>query len=201
MITKLEAVNEVLEAIGEMRVNSLAFQQADGAVNHDAETALATINRELKRALAIGWWFNTDDDTVLAADVSGIVKIPDTVLSIEETDGWTETYVRRNGKLYNRTLGSYNFTSNPRCKVIWTIELEDCPRIFADYVILKSVRSMVDKVLGDRELHGYTQQDEDRARLELQIAEGEQIDGNFFDTPDMSDALDRRTDTTPHWLY
>ena len=39
-VTKLEAVNEMLEAVGERQINSLTFQQSDGSINHDARMAL-----------------------------------------------------------------------------------------------------------------------------------------------------------------
>ena len=201
MPSKLDAVNEMLEAVGEKRINTLVFTQSDGSVNFDAEMALNILERETKRALSKGWYFNRDDRHQLTPDVNQVVYIPKDTLSIEEANGVRDQYVRRGVRLYNRTQQAFLFSSKPLCRLVWNMDFEDCPIIFSEYVTLKSVRQYIDKVLGDQVLHGYTKEDEERAYIELVYEENQQLDANVFETPDMVDALDRRSSYAPYWLY
>lgn len=200
MTTKLEAVNEILESIGESTINSLVFEQSDGSINQDAAMALRILERETKRVLSRGWWFNRDDRFRLKPDDFGTILLPGNTLSIEEADTVRDQYVRRANRLYNRTKQTFYFPHIALCRIVWAMPIDAVPEVCASYITIRSVRLMADKVMTDQVLHAFTQADEDKALLALTYAENEQLDANVFKTPDMADALDRNPDYPPYWL-
>jgi len=69
-MTRLEAVNIVLRAIGENPVASLDIQYPT------LDIALPALDECLYELLAAGWWFNTRNELQLLPDVDGYIPLP-----------------------------------------------------------------------------------------------------------------------------
>ena len=94
---KLEAVNEMLEAIGEYPVDALDTGGVSMAA--DAERVL---DREDRRIQGDGWYENTEEEAELTPDVNDKVAITGTVLSIDTRDESDDLHVGvRDGYLYD----------------------------------------------------------------------------------------------------
>lgn len=76
-LTKLQAVNEILQSIGEDPVNSLSSGLADAA---EAERIL---DQESRRIQLMGWHVNTLEDYVLSKNASNQFALPDNTLKVD----------------------------------------------------------------------------------------------------------------------
>ena len=74
--TILEAVNVILESIGEEPVNSIDGGGADASI---ANRILGEVNREVQSK---GWHWNTERETKLVPDNDGNIIIPQNTLKV-----------------------------------------------------------------------------------------------------------------------
>lgn len=114
----LDAVNLMLEAVGEHPVSS-----AD--IRHPTVSKARKLLTQTRQQLLIqGYWFNTANRT-LVPDVSGIIGLPVTILSLRPT---TNLQVAVRGeRLYNTIDDTYQFTMPIECEIISDMEFEDMP--------------------------------------------------------------------------
>ena len=97
MTTKLEAINIMLSCIGHNSINSL-----DSAKSAFITSAENILDAETKRLQLQSYDFNTEDDFQLTPNVDGIIKIPDSVVSVVYPQEYLNRYTIRNGKLYDK---------------------------------------------------------------------------------------------------
>ena len=187
--TKLEAVNTLLTAIGEAPVNSLTSGLVDAET---AETILDSVSREVQSQ---GWAFNTNylQEFTPNSDLQ-IVIAPD-VLRIDMADNRSTTIdvVARGSKLYNRATNSFYFEATAAIKMntVVVLEFTDLPESARRYITIRSARIFQDRVVGSDLLHGFHQQDELRALVELKDADSLVNDHNIFDNYSVASVIDR----------
>lgn len=150
--TRLEAVNEMMTAIGTTPVNSLdAPGSADVAIAVDT---LDSISREVQSE---GWWFNTSHYESLAPSGNQIT-VPANVLSLRPSAGTTSNppetrpFVVRENKLYNPLTASFSFTSAVRADIVRLLDFEDLPESARRYIAIRAARIFQEKVLGDENM-------------------------------------------------
>jgi len=187
--TKLEAVNTLLTAIGEAPVNSLTSGLVDAET---AETILDSVSREVQSQ---GWAFNTNylQEFTPNSDLQ-IVVGPD-VLRIDMADNRSTTIdvVARGSKLYNRATNSFYFEATAAIKMntVVVLEFTDLPEAARRYITIRSARIFQDRVVGSDLLHGFHQQDELRALVELKDSDSQVNDHNIFDNYSVASVIDR----------
>tara|TARA_R110002153_G_scaffold36336_2_gene107636 strand:- start:66 stop:665 length:600 start_codon:yes stop_codon:yes gene_type:complete len=187
--TKLEAVNTLLTAIGEAPVNSLTSGLVDAET---AETILDSVSREVQSQ---GWAFNTNylQEFTPNSDLQ-IVIAPD-VLRIDMADNRSTTIdvVARGSKLYNRATNSFYFEATAAIKMntVVVLEFTDLPEAARRYITIRSARVFQDRVVGSDLLHGFHQQDELRALVELKDSDSQVNDHNIFDNYSVASVIDR----------
>ena len=175
--TELEAVNTMLTTIGELPINTLV-----GSLPYDAKMAQTILKEINKDVQSEGWHFNTEIDVVLTRDASNHVALSSNVLRVD-----TNIYqhpsidaVQIGSKLYDRQNHKYEFDEDLTCIVVYFRTFEEIPEPARRYVMIKSARIFVDRLVGDEGLRSYTQQDEIRARAILMETDFSNADHNIL---------------------
>lgn len=147
--TYLEAINRILQMMGEAPINSLNGQYGLG---QQAEEMLKDVSRKVQ---SDGWSFNTDyeremvPDTVtkevsVGTNVSRVVVDPYSYPSLD--------VVQRGSKLYDRRAKSYQFTDNLKADVTYMLEWEELPEHARQYIAVKAGRHLQESILGSADL-------------------------------------------------
>lgn len=129
----LECVNTCLSAMGEARVTSTA-------VRHPTVDLInSTITMKKRQYLERGWWFNVMDTTMYPA-TDGSMEYPVNALSIIGYCG--ETFVARDGKLFDMDEGTSIFTEPKKMRVFYDVAFEDLPECVANVVMYRTMREV-----------------------------------------------------------
>lgn len=181
--TELEAVNTILETIGQSPVTTLT---ASGVL--DAEIAKRLLAQASRDCQTEGWHWNKEYDYPISPDAQGYINVPSTALEIEvaRTEGRWKDLVRRGSRMYDRRNRTYVF-SEP-VKFDWTQQLDftDLPQAARHYITILAALRMQNRALMSDTVEGYTNDDLGRARAVLEAAEHRTNNHNFlndsFDT-------------------
>lgn len=111
MSNELDIINACLNAIGEDTIPSVSSGHPE--LNNIQEI----IERERKRLLSRGWFFNTFTRTYFP-DNTGNIIIPSSVLSFERADGVDGVFSVLDGKLYDNTKDTRTFTEQVELEVV-----------------------------------------------------------------------------------
>lgn len=147
--TYLEAVNRILQMMGEAPVNSLAGQYG---LAQQAEEMLKDVSRKVQ---SDGWSFNTDyerdmtpdsitKEVAVGVNVSRVVVDPYNYPSLD--------VVQRGGKLYDRRANSYQFDQAFKADVTYMLEWEELPEHARQYIAVKAGRHLQESILGSGDL-------------------------------------------------
>ncbi len=178
LTTELEAVNSMLEAIMEAPVNSIATDSLPAEV----QTAVNTLRSVSRQVQKEGYCFNTDEDFELSRDINGYVYLPGNTLSVDlTTENGQIDVVQRGLRLYDRKNHTYVFTMNPRVTLIQFLSWNELPEQARNYIKIRAARTFQDKVLQSDSTHAYTEQDEIRAKAEMEADDSRNSDHTIFD--------------------
>lgn len=185
-----EAINVCLQVIGEQIIEDNI--SIDGI--NEAEQADLLIEVTKEEVLSEGWSFNTDDGWVLAPNTSGYIELSPNILRVDPTDG--SNYVRKEGKLYNKTDQTFLHNSTVACDIVWNTPFDEIPPIMQQYIVLKAARILYQRLIGDVSLLNILIEDEKEARLRLNIHEDDINDYNIFDDSSVTRAITRSSNPT-----
>jgi hypothetical protein len=123
MLTKLNAINEILVSVGETPVLTLVEGAADTTA---AETVL---DAEARKVLSRGWYFNTDEDFTISPDGNGRLPVPADALFIDvaDTDAREFDLVERSGFMYDKKTNSNVIGKPVKFRIIRSIAFDECP--------------------------------------------------------------------------
>lgn len=173
-MTKLDAVNISLSAMGEPKISTL-----DGAAV-DAQIASDLIDETSRSVQSRGWHWNRERLT-LQPDVFGIIKIPANTSRIDTIESNVDTdVVIRGDRLYNRREASFIFETPLILEVYVFLEFEELPYSAKQYITMRASRLFQQRVLGSPVLSEYSQDEERQAYLTLVQDEHEVADYNML---------------------
>lgn len=186
-LSKLEAVNSMLSAIGEAPINQLDEATVDSAI------AVATLDEVSRNVQSIGWHFNTDSDFPLAKNTDGTITVSSDIVRIDVD---SNTYpsvdvVQRNGLLYDRKNHTNVFKLDLKAEIIRLLDWDDLPQPFKAYVTAKAARIFQQRMVGSDEIGKQLTQDELNALVILREFDGDTGDYNIFDAYDVAKVLQR----------
>ncbi len=186
-LTRLDAVNTMLSAIGESPVNSLGDS---GVADADlAERILVETNAEVQ---AMGLQVNSDYDWPLIPDVDGIITVPSNAIRVDTCGQSASLDITvRAGRVYNRKERSYVWTQTLYCEIVWLFEFEDLPEAVRRYITIRSARKLQDRALGHEATHQFNAEDEALAKALMIEAECDVGDYSVFDNYDTFRTIDR----------
>jgi hypothetical protein len=174
--SELEAVNTMLDAIGESPVSSL---EVSGLVDvAKAKSALDEISREVQ---AKGWHFNTETDYPLPVSLDGTITLPSNFLSVDTVGAQRHLdVVQRGSRLYDKKNHTYIFTESIKADVTLLLEWEELPQVARHYIMIRASRVFQSRVLGSAEQFQFSAQQEQDALIALNESEGETGDYNML---------------------
>jgi hypothetical protein len=174
--TELEAVNVMLEVIGEAPVTVISSAVPESVI------AQNLLNRTSREVQSPGFSFNTDTDYTIALDVDNKVPIPENVLHV---DGYytTNDYVQRGAFLYDRYTRLYTFTTAPKLKVVWFLPFTDLPSHARELITIIAARRFQKRMLGSNSIDKFTEEDESRSRALFMTVEMDSEDNNMLQGP------------------
>lgn len=176
LTTELEAVNEMLNAIGEGQVSSL------DTGNADVQQCVRLLRDHSRKVQKRGWWFNTDINYTLTPDGNGNLVLPSNVLRVDpsDEDRWEKPWVQRGLKLYDPENQTYVFTSTVKVDMVVGLGWDDLPQTARDYITACAGLEFVDTDMANENRHSFTVQRRNDAWLELLREDAEANDYNMF---------------------
>lgn len=143
-LTKLESVNQILQAIGQKPVNTL-----EGATSRWALLAESQFDRSNREVLQSGWNFNQDPGYTLSVDAgTGTIPVPAAIIRFVIPQ---RPYITiRGDKLYDRRTQSTQFDTAECGTATILLEFEDLPEPAKHYVVALAARRMYESHVQDR---------------------------------------------------
>jgi len=177
--TELEAVNALLEYIGEAPISSLDDLALDAA---SANNALKRVMREIQ---AQGWHWNTTYRK-LTVDGNGEVVLPTNTLRVDTVrNSYHIDVSTRGGKLYDRRpfKNTTVFTETElEVKMVELLDYADMTEASRQYVYIRAARQYQEFNLGATSISQFSADDEYAARATMIDEEVENGDYNFIAT-------------------
>lgn len=185
-LTKIEAVNVMLAAIGADPVNEL-----DEDNDVDVANALKIITKVSRNIQMRGWDFNTEILTI-NGDMDNGYSIPfdDTWIKWKSQDG--RSLVRRNGKLFDIAANSYAFQNPIQMEIVRALEFEDLPEPFKEFVAVKSAYDFQAIFMGDTNISQDLQFNLRMAQQELMEYDKNMGDYNVLQMSGVAASMARR---------
>ena len=146
--SELEAVNRVLQMLGEAPVNSLSGQFG---LAKQAQDSLTDVSR---RVQAEGWSFNTDYQVTIKPDSnknllvgSNVSRVVVDILAYPDYD-----IVERKGKLYDRLNQTFEFTDEVKADLTYMYDWDELPEHARQYIMTRAGRQLKESILGSPDL-------------------------------------------------
>lgn len=170
----LDAINDMLTAVGEAPVNMLEDSQ-----NVDVENAIRVLEKVNRQVQSKGWSFNHVDEATLNRDVTtNKIKWQDDILYIVGTDG--TKYVQRGEYVYDFDNQKDTFDSDIEVELIRLVDFDYMPIVARDYIVAKAARIFQSQTLADDNIGQNLLQQEQEAWASLQEYEMELGDYSMF---------------------
>lgn len=179
MLTKLDAVNIILNVIGETPVSSLTSGLPD------AEAAETKLDSTIMEVLAKGWQQNTESDIYMSRNYDSEIIVPRQYLRVDTTgiDKDINITVRKqNGKrkLFDLRNYTFKFTKDLLVEVLIEIEFEALNFELQNYIAFRSARKFQESAMGSATLDSFAGRQEQEAYAALLDAEAENEDTNIL---------------------
>lgn len=191
MLTKLEAVNIVLDSIGETPVSSLTSGLPD------AEAAEAKLDEVTTEVLAKGWHQNTNYNVKLTRNYLNKIVIPNTYIKVdtvgENKDLNVTVRTEQNVRyLFNLKDQTFIFDTDPYCNVVIKLDFPDLTPTMQLYIARKAARTFQESAMGSAALDSFTVRSEAESYAALLDSEAEVEDNNILkDSPHVLQATRR----------
>jgi hypothetical protein len=193
---ELPAVNEILASVGQAPVTTLDQTNPDVAIAYDT---LLQVSREVQSE---GWTFNKEYNYPLKPDSNKHILISNNMIQLDLTDDYRHyDSVRRDGKLYDRTNHTFEWTEETLYgDVIWYFDWVDLPIPIKDYIVARTAGIVCSRIVGDANQVQLIQQKEAYTRamaLEYECNQGDYTyfghgrGGNFYNSYQPYQALSR----------
>jgi len=190
--TQLEAVNTMLSMIGEAPVNSLT-----GTLPLDATIANNTLTEISREVQSAGWHFNTEHKVTLSRDNNNKIPLATNIMRVDldpsRYSRGTLDVVKRGNFLYEKIEHTFTFDEALDATVIYYLEFDELPENVKRYINIRAGRIFADRVVGEQQLHGFTQQEELNALAVLKQEEADTANHNIFDSLDTGYIVARET--------
>lgn len=182
-MTKLEAVNQMLTAIGESPVNTL-FQ----GTSVDARIAIQVLDEVDRAVQIVGWHFNTEKDYPLSRDVNNNINLSQSIVRVDVDNSIYSDVdvVQRGTKLYDRKNHTFDFTQDLKGEIILLLSFEELPEPARYYITTRASRIFQDRVVGSGEAARSLMNDEMMALAQLKEFDYDTGDPSIFDNYDVA---------------
>ena len=173
---ELDAINDMLAAIGESPVTTL---DEDGSA--DVANARRILNKVNRQIQAKGWTFNIDTAAVLTPDVNtNMIPYRPNYLSILGGQ-----YINRAGWVYDKSTGTDEFTGAITVTLITLQDYDEMPECFRLWIVTKASRQFNSRFFGAEDVEQSLAQEEQEARMtcnefEMDYGAFNMLDGDAY---------------------
>lgn len=176
LTTELEAINTMLDAIGESPVSNL---EVSGLV--DVVKARAVLNEVSRLCQSRGWTFNTESEYPLPRQVDTTITVPGNFIAVDCSpyNPQVDT-VLRGSRVYDRKNHTYSFTQDIKADVTFLLSWDELPQAARAYIATRAARVFQTRVLGSDTANRDLADQEAAAWAALNVAEGDSGDYNIF---------------------
>ncbi len=178
-LTQLEAVNEVLAALGEKPVTTLV-----GTTSRMATLAVNGLNTSIGRIQDGEWEFNRLRSITLSVDAAtGHIFVPAQIIRFDVPD---EPYViHRKDRLYDRQKMTDVFSSAITGNALVHLPWDDLPSEAKTYAVTMTAKKLYDQFVGAEEGRRNLREEMYSARARLMDYDCEMGDYSVLDDPTM----------------
>lgn len=175
-LSKLEAVNTILQAYGISDVSSL------GASDYASQAEQHLIRAIVDLNLRPGMHFNTSKEETWSPDINGeLLVAPDVIKVVPTYMSIGDDIIEQNGKLYNRESSTYVFTNDLYVTVTRAVPFDNLPMAASWYITMAAcVSFLVTNKPGDPALGDYRQMAA-RALVALEQDDADRGGANLID--------------------
>lgn len=176
LTTELDAVNVMLDCIGESPVSTL---EVSGLA--DVARARALLNETSLAVQTSGWHFNSEERYQLVRDLDGYITVPPNVIKLEPSEGTSKLDVAQRGsRLYDRKNHTAVFTEDLLVDLVFFLSWEELPQAARRYITIRAARTFQARELGSDTLHKFSEAEEALALVDFKDAEGATGNYNMF---------------------
>ena len=162
LMSRLDAINDILSLIGEAPLNTLADVTSLDAIN-----AIAALDRAQRECLSNPFWFNTEIIT-LSPSSEGIYVVPPSYLSVTPVKPEKDHYVQRGNKLYDLDTNSYGGqTADLEVEVLVSLDWDELPQTAREAIQSTAAKHYAFSEVGEQFLYQVASQNERTAMAEL----------------------------------
>lgn len=183
-LTEIEAVNLMIESVGEMPIASIITDSGNSYVEI-AKSVLTNTSRNLQ---ASGHSFNNETNYPLYPDANGNIFAPTNTLRVKAMDR-SKQIVQRGDKLYDKDNHTYIFSDTLKVDITFFLAFEDLPQAARGLIATLASRDFQKRVLGSETLTNITAQDEIYARAAFLDEESDVGNHSIFDSYDTARPL------------
>ena len=186
--TELNAINQMLAAVGQAPVTSIDLDQNDNPTNPDVAMARETLRQVSREVQAEGWTFNREYDYPMQPNTNEEIGISDNMLQVDlnttHVNNLGKDSIRRDGKLYDKLNHTFKWgTQKVYCDILWYFEWDDLPAPIVDYIVSKASAKYSQRVVGDPNLYKELAGQAAECRAYALEYETQQGDYTFFGHP------------------
>lgn len=157
---ELDAVNEILSAIGSSPVNSLQDDLNVDVLN--AKRILQSVSQEIQSR---GWDFNTEDSVALVPDTqTGFVPCPNNYLRFTSS-GYK--LIRRSGYFFDIASQTNVFPQGLTVSLVRLLDFQELPQIFRKYITVRACRVFQMRYLTSTDIDTHLQLQESSAYSDI----------------------------------
>ncbi|GJE18761.1 hypothetical protein [Methylobacterium marchantiae] len=130
--TILQAVNQMLKAIGRAEIMSLANEN----MTEDAQSALSMLSDTSVEMQSRGWHFNTDEELLIEPDEQSLIQLPaNTISAVVNPRSYPADVTWRGQQLYDRANHTYVFDKPIYVNLTSALPFEQLPQAARWYVM------------------------------------------------------------------
>lgn len=163
MTTKLEAINCMLQCIGQSPLATL-----EGTKSSFTISALTLLDERTKSIQMKGWDFNTEENYILQPNVDGQIELAENILTVKVPTYYKNRYVVRNQKIYDKYKHTFTITEPLEVTIVFGLNFEELPEMVRNYIKMDAAYKFTKRELGSQTTCIYTQEDVLEAKADME---------------------------------
>lgn len=202
LTTEVDAVNTILQVSGESQIAS-DTNLATATLPYEVQAAHSILKEIVRELCLTSYVFNTEEDVTLTRNSDNKIDVDDGTNPYVQVrnQSTNEVYVTRDGFLYSMKDRTDIFSGSIEATIVYLLDFLKLPETAKRYCIIRAARVFADRLVGSKDIRGFSERDEMEARAKLADYEYGVDNINMLrDNPDTWSVVDRRFNGGHSWL-